>query len=49
MLNNRVLRQIQNLKEFLYLSFFITFDRKLGITDITMDEIGNIYIAKMMF
>ena len=46
MLNNRVLRMIQNPKGVFHSSVFYTFNGKLGPSAITMDEIGNIYISR---
>ena len=49
MLNNRVLRLVQNPKGVFHSSVFYTFNGKLGPSAITMDEIGNIYIARSDF
>ncbi len=46
MLNNRVLRMIQNPKGVFHSSVFYTFNGKLGPSAITMDEIGNIYVSR---
>ena len=46
MLNNRVLRMVQNPKGVFHSSVFYTFNGKLGPSAITMDEIGNIYISR---
>ncbi len=46
MLNNRVLRLVQNPKGVFHSSVFYTFNGKLGPSAITMDEIGNIYISR---
>ena len=45
MLSNRVLRLIQSPKGVFHSSVFHTFNGKLGPSAITMDEIGNIYVA----
>ena len=49
MLNNRVLRLVQNPKGVFHSSVFYTFNGKLGPSAITMDESGNIYIARSDF
>ena len=46
MLNNRVLRMVQNPKGVFHSSVFYTFNGKLGPSAITMDEIGNIYVSR---
>ena len=49
MLNNRVLRMVQNPKGVFHCSVFYTFNGKLGPSAITMDEIGNIYVSRSDF
>ena len=49
MLNNRIIRLVQNPKGVFHSSVFYTFNGKLGPSAITMDEIGNIYIARSDF
>ena len=49
MLNNRVLRMVQNPLGVFHISVFYTFNGKLGPSAITMDEIGNIYVARSDF
>ena len=49
MLNNRILRLVQNPKGVFHSSVFYTFNGKLGPSAITMDEIGNIYISRSDF
>ena len=49
MLNNRVLRLVQNPKGVFHSSVFYTFNGKLGPSAITMDEIGNIYVSRSDF
>ena len=49
MLNNRILRLVQNPKGVFHSSIFYTFNGKLGPSAITMDEIGNIYISRSDF
>ena len=46
MLNNRIIRCIQNPKGIFHSSIFYTFNGKIGPSAITMDEIGNIYVAR---
>ena len=49
MLNNRILRLVQNPKGIFHTSVFYTFNGKLGPSAITMDEMGNLYIARSDF
>ena len=49
MLNNRVLRLVQNPNGVFHSSVFYTFNGKLGPSAVTMDEIGNIYVARSDF
>jgi DNA-binding beta-propeller fold protein YncE len=49
MLNNRILRLVQNPKGVFHSSVFYTFNGKLGPSAITMDEIGNIYVSRSDF
>ena len=49
MLNNRILRLVQNPKGVFHSSVFYTFNGKLGPSAITLDEIGNIYVARSDF
>ena len=49
MLNNRLLRLVQNPKGVFHSSVFYTFNGKLGPSAITMDEIGNIYVSRSDF
>lgn len=49
MMNNRILRLVQNPKGVFHPSVFYTFNGKLGPSAITMDEIGNIYISRSEF
>jgi len=49
MLNNRIIRVIQNPKGIFHSSVFYTFNGKIGPSAITMDEIGNIYVARYEF
>lgn len=49
MLNNRILRLVQNPKGIFHCSVFYTFNGKLGPSAITMDEIGNIYVSRSDF
>jgi sugar lactone lactonase YvrE len=49
MMNNRIIRLVQNPKGVFHSSVFYTFNGKLGPSAITMDEIGNIYISRSDF
>ena len=49
MLNNRILRMVQNPKGVFHCSVFYTFNGKLGPSAVTMDEIGNIYVSRSDF
>jgi hypothetical protein len=44
--NNRVIRLTQNPPDIYYASVFHQFSGRLGPTAISMDEIGNIYVAR---
>ena len=49
MMNNRIIRLVQNPKGVFHSSVFYTFNGKLGPSAISMDEIGNIYISRSDF
>lgn len=49
MLSNRIIRMVQNPKGVFHTSVFHCFNGKLGPSAITMDEIGNIYVARSDF
>jgi len=46
---NRIIRLIQNPPGVYHSSIFHQFDGRLGPTAITMDEMGNIYVARFEF
>ena len=49
MLSNRVLRLIQSPKGVFHKRIFYTFNGKLGPSDISMDDMGNIYFSRCDF